>query len=106
MGKTDRTLFERTEEHTYPGKKINNESAILEHLSTCTYYDHIWGLFNLDINATHKRKFDVNHIRDNIIVLDRCNDWNELLFKDALLIKRHCPTLNIGLRASKEFQLF
>ena len=42
----------------------------------------------------------------NTIVLDRCNNWNELLFKEALMIKRHCPTLNTGLRTSKELQLF
>ena len=60
VGKTDRTLFERTEEHAYPSKKKNDQSAIFEHLSTCTHYDHIWDLFNLNINAVHKIKFDVN----------------------------------------------
>ena len=50
VGKTDRTLFERTEEHAYPSKKKNDQSAIFEHLSTCTHYDHIWDLFNLNIN--------------------------------------------------------
>ena len=106
VGKTDRTLFERTEEHAYPSKKKNDQSAIFEHLSTCTHYDHIWDLFNSNINVVLRRKFDVNQIRDNTIVLDRCNNWNELLFKEALMIKRHCLTLNTGLRASKELQLF
>ena len=50
VGKTERTLFERTEEHAYPSKKKNDPSAIFEHLSTCTHYDHIWDLFNLNIN--------------------------------------------------------
>ena len=80
--KTERTLFERTEEHTYPGKNKINQSGISEHLSTCRNYDHIWDLFNLNINNVHRRKFDVNQIRDNTIVLDRCNNWNELLFKE------------------------
>ena len=43
---------------------------------------------------TCRRKFDVNQIRDNTIVSDRCNNWNELLFKEVLMIKRHCQTLN------------
>ena len=60
VDKTDRTLFERTEEHAYPSKKKNDQSAIFEHLSTCTHYGHIWDLFNLNINAVHKIKFDVN----------------------------------------------
>ena len=106
VGKTERTLFERTEEHAYPSKKKNDQSAIFEHLSTCTHYDHIWDLFNLNIHDVHRRKFDINQIRDNTIVLDRCNNWNEVLFKEALMIKRHCLTLNTGLRASKELQLF
>ena len=87
-------------------KKKNDQSAIFENLSTCTHYDHIWDLFNLNINAAHRITFDVNQIRDNTLVLDRCNNWNEPLFKEALMIKRHCLTLNTGLRASKELQLF
>ena len=54
----------------------------------------------------HRRKFVVNQIRDNTIVLDRCNNWKELLFKEELMIKRRCPNLNTGLIASKELQLF
>ena len=106
MGKTERTLFERTEEHVYSSKKKNNQSAIFEHLSTCSHYDHIWDLSILNINDVHKKRFDVNQIRDNIIVLDRCKSWNELLFTEALMVKRHCPTLNTGLTASEELQLF
>ena len=101
----DKTLFERTEKHAYPSKKKNDQSAIFEHMSTCTHYDHIWDLFDLNINDVHRRKFAVNQIRDNPIVLYRCSNWNKLLFKEALMIKRHCPTLNISLRASKELQL-
>ena len=99
VGKTERTLFERTEERAYPSKKKNDQSKIFEHLSTCTHYDHIWDLSNLNINDVHRTKLDVIQIRDNTIVLDRCNNWNELLFKEALMIKRHCSTLNTGLRA-------
>ena len=54
----------------------------------------------------HKRKFDVKQIRSNTIVLDRFKNWNELLFNENLMIIRHCPALNTGLRASKELQHF
>ena len=60
VGKTERTLFKRTEEHTYPSKKKNDQSAVFEHLSTSTHYDHIWDLSNLNIIEVHRRKFDVN----------------------------------------------
>ena len=88
VGKTERTLFEQTQQHAYSSKNKNDQSEIFEHLSTCTHYDHIWDLFNLNINDVHRRKFDVNQIRDNTIVLDRCNNSNELFFKEALMIKR------------------
>ena len=82
VGKKERTLFERTEEHAYTSKKKNDQSAIFEHVSTYSYYDHMWDLFNLNINDVLRRKFDVNQIGDNTIVLHRCNNWNELLFKE------------------------
>ena len=50
--------------------------------------------------------FDINQIRSNTIVLDKADNWNELLFKEVLLIKSHKPSLNTALKASKELQLF
>ena len=41
VGKAERTLFERTEVYAYPCKKKNNQSAIFEHLSSGTHYDHM-----------------------------------------------------------------
>ena len=41
MGKTERTLVERTEERAYSSKKKNDQSVIFEHLSSCSHYDHI-----------------------------------------------------------------
>ena len=105
VSKTEITLFERTEEHAYPSQKKNDQSEIFQHLSSCTHYDHKSDLFNLNINDVHRKKFDVYQIRDNTIVLDRCNNWHEL-FKEALMVKKHCPTLSTVSRASKELQLF
>ena len=56
IGKTERTLHERTEEHAYSNKKSNEQSAIYEHLSTCPHYNHIVDLFNVnnhDINCNN-----------------------------------------------------
>ena len=50
--------------------------------------------------------FDINQIRSNTIVLDKADNWNELLFKEVLLIKSHKPSLNTALKISKELQLF
>ena len=48
IGKTERTLHERTEEHLSPNKKSNKQSAIYEHLSTCPHYRHIVDLLNVN----------------------------------------------------------
>ena len=51
-------------------------------------------------------KFDINQIRTNTIVFNKADNWKELLFKKALLIKSHKPSLNNGFKASNELQLF
>ena len=93
-------------EHAYPYNKSNEQSAIYEHLSTCPHYSHIVDLFNVNNHDVNCNKFDINQIRSNTIVLDKSDNWNELLFKEALLIKSHKPLLNTGLKASEELQLF
>ena len=45
-------------------------------------------------------------VQMNIRVIDRHKNWNVLLFKEAIKIKEIKPTLNTGLEASKELQLF
>ena len=106
IGKVERTLHERTEKHAYPNKKSNEQSAIYEDLSTCPHFSHIVDLFNGNNHDVNCNKFDINEIRSNTIVLDKADNWNELLFKEALQIKSHKPSLNTGLRAPKELQLF
>ena len=107
IGKTERTLHERTEEHhVYPNKKSNEQSAIYEHLSTCPHYSHLVDLFNVNNHDVNCNKFDINQIRSNTIVPEEADNWNELLFKEALLIKSHKPSLNTGFKASKELQSF
>ena len=65
IGKTERTLHERTEEHTYPENKSNEQSAIFEHLSTCPYYSHILDLLSVNKHDVNSKKFDIDQIRSN-----------------------------------------
>ena len=44
--------------------------------------------------------------RNNTFVIGRSNNWKELIFKEALMIKTPRSYFNTGLRASKELQLF
>ena len=57
---------------------------------------HLFNANNHDI-----KKYDINLIRNNTIVFDKADNWNELLIKEALLIKLHKPSLNTVLKASK-----
>ena len=87
IGKTEWTLHERMEEHAYPNKKSNKQSAIYEHLSTFPHYSHIVDLFSVNNHDVNCNKSDINQIRSNTTVLDKADNWNELLFKEALVIK-------------------
>ena len=58
-------------------------------------------LFNVNNHDVKFDKFDINLIRSNTIVLDKADNWDKLLFKEAFLIKLHKPPLNTGLKASK-----
>ena len=44
-------------------------------------------------------------MEEHAIVLDKAGNQNALLFKEALLIKSHKPSLNTGFNASKDLQL-
>ena len=48
----------------------------------------------------------VNLVRMDTRIIDRHKNWNVLLFKEAIKIKEIKPTLNTGLKVSKELQLF
>ena len=99
-------MWERTEEHAYKSNIQEEQSAIYEHRLTCEHYNHIVDLFNVDNNSFNLNKFNICQIRNNTTVIDKANNWDILLFKEAYMIKTHRPSLNCGLKASKELQLF
>ena len=110
IGKTNRTLFTRTQEHALTDK----ESAIYKHLRQCDNIQHIQGLYNFpDIfsnktgppSTTTKESF-TETVRSNTKIIDSDDNWNLLLYKEAYHIKRSSPSLNNGLKASRELCLF
>ena len=104
--KTERTLWERTEEHACKSNYQQEQSTIYEHLLTCEHCNHIVDLFNVDNNSFNLNKFNICQIRNNTTVIDKANNWGILLFKEAYMIKTHRPSQSCGLKASKELQLF
>ena len=51
-------------------------------------------MYIFDNHEVNCNKFNINQIRSNTLVLDNADNWNKLLFKEALLIKSHKPSLN------------
>ena len=85
-------ILKRTKEHTYTKGNKNKQNAICEHLSSCTHCSHIANLFKIDTNSFNSNQFSVSQIRENTIILDRGNNWNILLSKEALMIKEQVIT--------------
>ena len=91
------------------------ESAIYKHLRYCDQIKHIQSLYNLpDIfisenhppSTTMNKEFLTQTVRANTNIIDRDDNWNLLLYKEAYHIKSSAPFLNTGLKASRELYLF
>ena len=115
IGKTDRTLFERISEHAWTDKS----SIVRQHLDECDEFNYILAISNINEDAFHdvihdndnddqlqKKEFRKELTRQNTRILDRDDNWNVLLYKEAFYINRHKSSLNNGLKASRETVLF
>ena len=105
VGKTERTLYERSEEHGFKDKN----SLVYNHIKCCEGIKHIKDLFTLNINddiQINYKEFGENIVRDNLRIVCKAKKWDELLIKELLAIKEIKPTINKGLKASRELKLF
>ena len=104
IGKTDRNLQERCMEHSY-----RKDSAICNHLLSCQFFNDINKMLLFDqkpLNKKEQKEYFMNTISNNIKIIDSSEKWNILLIKEAIYIKKHCPILNNGLKASRDLYLF
>ena len=104
IGKTERNLHERCEEHA-----TKKDSAIYNHIMACDdllYLNRLMHLNIDDVSRKDKRSYFINLIENNTKIIDNANNWSILLSKEALYIKRQKPILNNGLKASRELFLF
>ena len=103
----ERTFFERINENVFKDKN----SVVYNHVSNFDGVKYLVDLLNIDQVQTEHDKFDkkiysVTTVKENTSIIDRARQWDILLFKEALHIKEKNPTLNNGLKASKELKLF
>ena len=61
---------------------------------------------NISPSTVMNKEFLTQTVRDNTNIIDRDDNWNLLLYKEAYHIKRSTPFLNNGLKASRELRLF
>ena len=110
--KTDRTVNERTKEHA----STDAESPMKSHLQTCCHFQHLYDIMSISENLFQDDvifetepsfpKFATNSIQSGVKILDTDSNWNQLLYKEALWIERSNPSLNSGLKASRQLKLF
>ena len=105
VGKTERTLFERTREHGWSDKN----SAVHQHILKCDNLCFMQNQLCFDIpqlSPDERKAHYLNIVRNNTSIVDSSPNRNILLFKEALYIKRLKPVLNNGLKASRDLYLF
>ena len=101
IGKTERNLYQRCIEHA-----TTKESAVHDHLLKCEQIAYQLNLFTMNLDDFNPREIYINLVNDNTSIIDSSDNWNNLLLKEALYIKRETPLLNNGLKASRELCLF
>ena len=88
IGKTEGTLFERSCEHGFKDKN----SVVLNHIVNGEEVNFIKNIFSITINEIHT-KIAVKLVQENFRIVDKSRCSNELLIKEALMIKEMKPAL-------------
>ena len=102
IGKTESTLFNRTKQHGWTQK----DSAVCKHFDKCDGWAHIKGILELDGELVDPMQLQTNIVRQNTKIIGRADDWRVLAFKESLKIKDKRPSLNHGVKATKDLCLF
>ena len=100
VGKTDRNLITRLDEH---GTKV--DQSMYQHLGNCSAFIDYIMLFTLSDAATDI--IIVNkELHLHVKIFNKNDKWDQLQFLEAYYIKKLAPEINFSLKASKELQLF
>ena len=102
IGKTESTLFNRTKQHAWTQK----DSAVFKHFDQCEGWAHIKGLLQCDTESVDQMRLQTNTVRDNTKIIGKADNWQVLAFKESLKIKDKRPSLNHGVKATKDLCLF
>ena len=101
IGKTERNLYQRYSEHA-----TIKDSAVYTHMRECPEVLYLNTLLTLGLESFNPRDISIETVTNNTTVVDASDSWSTLLIKEALYIKREKPSLNNGLKASRDLYLF
>ena len=84
---------------------------MFQHLVNCQQFLEELSILSLPISDSNIPEVEMNsHIMNAVHnsskVLDYNSNWSQLCFLEAFYIKTLKPKINVGLKASKELQLF
>ena len=101
IGKTERNLITRLEEHVE-----GRESAINSHLNSCILYHDYISIFTIFYDKFSFQSHEHTTITSFTKILNVETNWLKLLFLEAYYIKTLKPEMNTGVRAGRDLQLF
>ena len=84
-----------------------------KHLVNCSSFNEIVSLYRLpdchnDLPSTcvNLKEHIFNAVHTNYEVIDRNYNWSQLAFLEAFYIKNLKPSINEGIKASRELDIF
>ena len=105
---TDRNLGTRIKEHC----GLDKNSAVFIHLAECNFYHYTLTLHSVpcECDVTLTNQDILGHIRttatDNMRIIGKSKNSADLCLLDSLNIKWKKPSLNNGIKATKELAFF
>ena len=84
IGKTDRCLQTRLDEHA----TTDTKSEIYKHINSCEQFKYLTNLVQLNTDEYDNEQLDMtSFLVNNACIIDRAQNWSNLLFKEALAIR-------------------
>ena len=99
-------ILEKQREHFGKGQH-DKGSVICNHITNRKGVNYLVDLLSINNNGAEREKIDrktfsVNIVKENTCIIDEARQREIFLFKEALKTKEKCPTLNSGLKESRE----
>ena len=88
-----------------------DDQPIRQHLTSCVDFNYIVQLFKMpeiddNCNVVDQNQHLADAVMNNVTIADTNHNWSQLEFLEAYYVKTRDPAINVGLKASKELQLF